>query len=67
MKQPDDNPTIGLLLVPSKDTLEVEYALKISQKPIGVSQYTLSKELPKEFYGKLPTTEDFQQIMFKGA
>ena len=62
LKQSDDNPTIGLLLVPSKDNLEVEYALKISQNPIGVSQYKLSKQLPKEFQGKLPTTEDFKQM-----
>ena len=63
LKQSDDNPTIGLLLVPSKDNLEVEYALKISQKPIGVSQYKLSKQLPKELQGKLPTAEDFKQIL----
>ena len=64
LKQSDDNPTIGLLLVPSKDNLEVEYALKITQKPIGVSHYILSKKLPKEYYEKLPTTEDFKQITF---
>jgi predicted nuclease of restriction endonuclease-like (RecB) superfamily len=64
VKQSDDNPTIGLLLVPSKDNLEVEYALKISQNPIGVSQYKLSKRLPKEFRGKLPTADDFKQMKF---
>jgi hypothetical protein len=63
LKQPDYNPTIGLLLVPSKDSLEVEYALKTTQKPIGVSQYKLSKELPKELQGKLPTAEDFKKIL----
>ena len=65
LKQTDDNPTIGLLLVPSKDYLEVEYALRITQKPIGVSNYTLNKQLPKEYHGKLPTTDDFKQIKFK--
>jgi len=63
LKQSDDNPTIGLLLVPSKDSLEVEYALRTSQKPIGVSQYELSKKLPKEFQGKLPTADDFKRIL----
>ena len=63
LKQSDDNPTIGLLLVPSKNSLEVEYALRTSQKPIGVSQYELSKKLPKEFQGKLPTADDFKRIL----
>jgi len=63
LKQPDDNPTIGLLLVPSKNSLEVEYALRTSQKPIGVSQYQLSKKLPKELQGKLPTADDFKRIL----
>lgn len=62
LKQPDDNPSIGILLVPGKDSLEVEYALRISTKPIGVAQYTLAKELPEHLTGKLPTTEDFKRI-----
>lgn len=63
LKQEDDKPTIGILLVPEKDHLEVEYALRTVNKPIGVSQYTLSKELPKELEGKLPTSEEFKSIL----
>ena len=66
LKQPDDKPSIGILLVPHKDTLEVEYALKTASKPIGVAEYKLSKKLPKEFKGKLPSIEDFKQIDFSG-
>ena len=66
LKQPDDKPSIGILLVPHKDTLEVEYALKTASKPIGVAEYKLSKKLPKEFKGKLPSIEDFKQIYFSG-
>jgi len=44
----DDNPTIGILICKSKDNLIVEYALKDINKPIGVSEYKLTKELPKE-------------------
>ena len=61
-KQPDDQPSIGILLVPHKDQLEVEYALRIANKPIGVAHYTLRKDLPNEFLGKLPTAEQFKQI-----
>lgn len=63
LKQPDDRPSIGILLVPSKDHLEVEYALRIASKPIGVAKYTLSKQLPSELLGKLPSVEDFKQIL----
>jgi len=66
LKQPDDKPSIGILLVPHKDTLEVEYALKTASKPIGVAEYKLSKRLPEEFKGKLPSVEDFKQIDFSG-
>lgn len=63
LKQNDDNPTIGILLVPEKNHLEVEYALKSANKPIGVSEYILSKKLPKELEGKLPTSEQFKNIL----
>jgi predicted nuclease of restriction endonuclease-like (RecB) superfamily len=63
LKQPDDKPSIGILLVPHKDRLEVEYALRIACKPIGVAKYTLSKNLPIEFSGKLPSSDDFNQLI----
>lgn len=63
LKQDDDKPTIGILLVPEKNHLEVEYALKSANKPIGVSEYILSKQLPKELEGKLPTSEQFKNIL----
>jgi predicted nuclease of restriction endonuclease-like (RecB) superfamily len=63
LKQPDDKPSIGILLVPHKDRVEVEYALRIASKPIGVSKYALSKQLPSEFSGKLPSYDDFRQLL----
>jgi predicted nuclease of restriction endonuclease-like (RecB) superfamily len=63
LKQPDDKPSIGILLVPHKDRLEVEYTLRIACKPIGVAKYTLSKNLPIEFSGKLPSSDDFNQLV----
>ncbi|MFZ4548642.1 MAG: PDDEXK nuclease domain-containing protein [Bacteroidales bacterium] len=63
LKQPDDKPSIGILLVPHKDHLEVEYALRTASKPIGVAQYTLSKQLPDELKGKLPSADDFKHIL----
>ncbi len=63
LKQEDDKPSIGILLVPDKNHLEVEYALRSANKPIGVSEYFLSKQLPKELIGKLPTLEQFKSIL----
>ncbi len=63
LKQPDDNPSIGILLVPDKDHLEVEYALKIASKPIGVAEYQISKQLPKNLKGMLPTKAEWENIL----
>ncbi len=63
LKQIDDKPSIGILLVPDKNHLEVEYTLRNANKPIGVAEYILSKKLPKELIGKLPTVEEFQSVL----
>lgn len=63
LKQFDDQPSIGILLVPDKDYLEVEYTLRNANKPIGVAEYIFSKQLPKELIGKLPTSEEFQRVL----
>ncbi len=48
LKKDNDNPsTIGLLLYKSKNALVAEYALKDMSKPIGVSEYKVTSELPE--------------------
>ncbi len=54
-RAPDDNPSIGIILCAEKDDVEVEYALKTKQNPIGVAEYQLLSTLPPEMKGKLPT------------
>ncbi len=56
-----ENPSIGILLCASKDSLEVEYALRVSKKPIGIAEYQLTKELPKDLAEFLPKRQDIQQ------
>ena len=53
-KTENENPSIGILLCAEKDTLEVEYALRTTNKPIGVAEYQLTKELPKKYKQYLP-------------
>lgn len=55
-----DNPTIGILLCESRSKIIVEYALKKIDAPIGVSEYTLSKALPKELKTTLPSIEEIE-------
>lgn len=52
---PGDRPSIGIILCAEKDNLEVEFALKTKNNPIGVAEYQLQPRLPAEFKGKLPT------------
>lgn len=62
-KQEDDNPSIGIILCPTKDEMEVEFALKTSNKPIGVSEYKLTNELPENLKGKVPTSKELKQML----
>jgi len=55
-----DNPTIGILLCKSKDKIVAEYALSDINKPIGVSEYELTKSLPQKFKSSLPTIEELE-------
>lgn len=64
-KQPDDNPSIGIILCPIKDNIEVEYALRTSNKPIGVSEYKLTHRLPEKFKGKVPSSKELKQMLTK--
>ncbi len=53
-----DNQTIGLLLCKGKDKLSVEWSLKSTNAPIGVSSYEIEKVLHKEVLDLLPTEEE---------
>jgi predicted nuclease of restriction endonuclease-like (RecB) superfamily len=64
-KQEDDNPSIGIILCPTKDNIEVEYSLRSSSKPIGVSEYKLTQELPKKLKGKVPSAKELKQMLTK--
>lgn len=60
MKKDCDNPSIGLLLCKSKNNLVAEYSLKDISKPIGVSEYKVTNNLPEELEKQLPSIEDIQ-------
>jgi hypothetical protein len=61
LKRDDDQPSIGLLLCRDKNNIEVEFALRDMNKPMGVSEYTLVETLPDNLKGALPTIEEIEQ------
>jgi len=65
LKQEGDNPSIGIILCKHKDNIEVEYALRQSNSPIGVSEYVLTRNLPKELIDSLPDTKILEEEILK--
>ena len=61
LKKEQDNPSVGLLLCKSKNDLVAEYSLKDMSKPIGVSAYQVTSQLPEELGKQLPSVEDIQK------
>jgi predicted nuclease of restriction endonuclease-like (RecB) superfamily len=60
-----DDPTIGLLLCESRNGPVVEYSFKDIQKPIGVSTYRVTRELPEPVQAEVPSIEDLQEVVEK--
>ncbi len=55
-----DAPTIGILICKSKSDIKVEYSLRDLKKPIGVSEYQITENLPDELLSSLPTIEQIE-------
>lgn len=60
MKHENDNPSIGLLLCKSRNKIVAEYALKDIQKPIGISEYQLTRAIPENLQKNLPSVEEIE-------
>ena len=60
LKHATDQPTIGLILCQGKDRIFAEYSLRDIHKPIGISEYELTRMLPDSFKGSLPSVEEIE-------
>ena len=60
VKTEQDNPSIVLLLCKSKNDVVAEYSLRDMSKPIGVSEYKITSQLPEMLEKQLPSVEDIQ-------
>lgn len=61
LKQDGDNPNIGLILCQTKDRFVAEYTLKGTQKPIGISEYELTRFLPDDLKSMLPSIASIEE------
>jgi hypothetical protein len=63
LKTQGDNPTIGLMLCKTKNSIIAEYALGKINAPLGVSEYQLTESLPAELQNVLPSIEELEQAL----
>ena len=60
LKHSTDQPTIGMILCQGKDRVFAEYALRDINKPIGISEYELTRALPDNLKSSLPSVEEIE-------
>ena len=65
VREPGENPSIGIILCKERNDFEVEYALRGLDKPVGVSGYSLTRELPEELKNKLPDAKQLEDEIRK--
>lgn len=65
LRTPGDNPSIGIILCKSKNKVTVEYALRDVNKPIGIAEYELTKAIPENLRGELPSIKDLESELKK--
>lgn len=60
LKTEDDRPTIGILLCRDKNNVEAEFALRDINKPMGISEFTITEMLPDDLKSNFPTIEEIE-------
>ncbi|OQX80370.1 MAG: hypothetical protein B6D61_02070 [Bacteroidetes bacterium 4484_249] len=63
IKQPHENPSIGIILCKEKNNKIVEYSFRDFNKAMGVATYKTSKEIPEQFKNILPDAETLKKLM----
>lgn len=65
VREPHENPSIGIILCGERDRFEVEYALRGVKNPVGVAEFRLSKSLPNELLDKLPDPRELEKEIMR--
>jgi predicted nuclease of restriction endonuclease-like (RecB) superfamily len=63
VKQPHENPSIGIVLCKSKTDKVVEFSFRDFNKSMGVATYKTSKELPAKYKGILPDAKALKELL----
>jgi predicted nuclease of restriction endonuclease-like (RecB) superfamily len=63
IKQPHENPSIGIILCKEKNNKTVEFSFRDFNKSMGVATYRTAHELPEEFKNSLPDVETLKKLM----
>ena len=62
-----DQPSLGLILCQDRNHIIAEYALRGAGKPIGISEYELTRALPPGLKSALPTVEEIEAELASSA
>lgn len=65
LKETDDKPTIGMVLCRDKNNVEAEFSLRDMNKPMGVSEFQLTDQLPENLKSSLPTIEELEKNLIE--
>ena len=63
VRMPEENASIGMVICKSKNRAVVEYALRESNKPIGVASYQVTRNLPEELLRELPSPGQIERML----
>jgi hypothetical protein len=66
VKEPHENPSIGIILCSERSKFDVEYSLRGIDKPVGVAGYELTHNVPEKLKDSLPSPEELEEkILFE--
>lgn len=66
VKEPHENPSIGIILCGEHSKFDVEYALRGIDKPVGIAGYQLTRDVPEKLRNSLPDASQLEEkIMFE--
>lgn len=63
VKQPHENPSIGIILCKEKNNKIVEYSFRDFNKSMGVSTYKTSNEIPEKYKNILPDADSLKRLL----
>lgn len=63
VRNPDENPSIGIILCKDKDEKIVQFAFRGITTPMGVAKYRTADELPPEIRKALPSPDDLKNLL----